>query len=192
MRALGLIALVSLSFAATALATVFGTVRGVVHDPQHRPVAGANLVLKAADSDYAKTATSDAEGQFTFDAVPLGTYSITVSSSGFAPAQQTFTILSGASPVLHFELQLGSQNQTITVLAEESPAQAESVTPTTLLDRNEIDSTPGATRTNNLALITNYVPGSYFTHDQLHIRGGHQVSWLIDGVSIPTQTSPAI
>jgi hypothetical protein len=30
-----------------------------------------------------------------------------------------------------------------------------------------------------------YVPGSYFTHDQLHIRGSHQVSWLIDGVPIP-------
>ena len=34
-------------------------------------------------------------------------------------------------------------------------------------------------------MITNYVPGSYVTHDQLHIRGGHQVSWLIDGVPIP-------
>jgi hypothetical protein len=34
-------------------------------------------------------------------------------------------------------------------------------------------------------MITDYVPGSYFTHDQLHIRGGHQVSWLIDGVPIP-------
>src|SRR5260370_4122126 len=34
-------------------------------------------------------------------------------------------------------------------------------------------------------MITNYVPGAYFTHDQLHIRGGHQVSWLIDGVAIP-------
>jgi outer membrane cobalamin receptor len=34
-------------------------------------------------------------------------------------------------------------------------------------------------------MITNYVPGSYETHDMLHMRGGHQVSWLIDGVQIP-------
>ena len=34
-------------------------------------------------------------------------------------------------------------------------------------------------------MITNYVPGAYMTHDQLHVRGGHQVSWLIDGVPIP-------
>jgi hypothetical protein len=34
-------------------------------------------------------------------------------------------------------------------------------------------------------MITNYVPGAYFTHDQLHIRGGHQTSWLVDGVPVP-------
>ncbi len=34
-------------------------------------------------------------------------------------------------------------------------------------------------------MITDYVPGSYVTHDQLHIRGGHQVSWLVDGVPVP-------
>ncbi len=34
-------------------------------------------------------------------------------------------------------------------------------------------------------MITDYVPGAYMTHDMLHMRGGHQVSWLIDGVQIP-------
>jgi outer membrane cobalamin receptor len=28
------------------------------------------------------------------------------------------------------------------------------------------------------------VPGSYVTHNQLHIRGGHQVTWLVDGVPV--------
>ncbi len=27
-------------------------VRGVVHDPQHRPIAGANVTLRAAHSDF--------------------------------------------------------------------------------------------------------------------------------------------
>ncbi len=36
-----------------------------------------------------------------------------------------------------------------------------------------------------MAMITDYVPGAYMTHDMLHMRGGHQVSWLIDGVEIP-------
>ena len=34
-------------------------------------------------------------------------------------------------------------------------------------------------------MITNYTPSAYMVHDQLHIRGGHQVSWLLDGVPVP-------
>ena len=29
------------------------------------------------------------------------------------------------------------------------------------------------------------MPGSYVVHDQLHVRGGHQVTWAIDGVPVP-------
>jgi len=166
-----------------ALATVFGTVRGIVHDPQHRPVAGIQVVLKARSSEFSQTAQTDANGEFHFDAVPLADYTVTVSPQGFATIEQSLSVLSGTAPVLHFELQLASQNQSILVSA--APAQGESVTPTTLVNRLEIQETPGAARTNSLAMITDYVPGSYFTHDQLHIRGGHQVSWLIDGVPIP-------
>ena len=34
-------------------------------------------------------------------------------------------------------------------------------------------------------MITDYVPAAYVTHDMLHMRGGHQVEFLIDGVPIP-------
>jgi outer membrane receptor protein involved in Fe transport len=171
--------------ASAAMATVFGTVRGIVHDPQHRPVADANVVLKARTSDYQQTQKTDAEGQFHFDAVPLGEYSVAVTQAAFAGEEQIVTVLSGAAPILHFELRIAAQSQSVTVSAEAAPAQAESVTPTTLIERQEISQTPGATRTNSLAMITDYTPGAYLTHDQLHIRGGHQVSWLIDGVPIP-------
>jgi outer membrane receptor protein involved in Fe transport len=64
-------------------------------------------------------------------------------------------------------------------------ANVDSVTPTTLIDREDIAQTPGADRTNSLAMITDYVPAAYVTHDMLHMRGGHQVDWLIDGVPVP-------
>jgi hypothetical protein len=168
-----------------AFATVFGTVRGIVHDPQHRPVPGSEVILKAKASDYTQKTVTDANGEFHFDAVPLGEYVVSVSSVSFATVEQEVTVLSGTAPILHFEMRLASQSQTVTVSAEASPGQTESVTPTTLVDRAQIQETPGATRTNSLAMITDYVPGAYYTHDQLHVRGGHQVSWLIDGVPIP-------
>jgi len=172
-------------FSETLLATVFGTVRGVIHDPSHRPIADAQVVLKSVDSDYTQTTRSNVNGEFQFDAAPLGEYIVTFSKAGFAPHEVRITVLSGAAPVIHVELQLAAQNETVTVTSDAGPAQIESVTPTTLTTREDIAMTPGASRANSLAMITNFVPGSYYTHDQLHIRGGHQTSWLIDGVPIP-------
>ena len=169
--------------AAAAFATVFGSVRGIVHDPQHRPVSGIQVVLKAKASDFNLTAHTDDAGQFHFDAVPLGEYTVAISDANFVSNQQSVAVLSGTAPILHFELRLPTQSETVIVSAD--AAQTETVTPTSLVDRLQIQETPGAARTNSLAMITDYVPGSYLTHDQLHVRGGHQVSWLIDGVSIP-------
>jgi outer membrane receptor protein involved in Fe transport len=182
----GVLFLAILCFVASGVfATVFGTVRGIVHDAKHRPVSGAEVLLKAENSDYTQTTHTNDDGDFHFDSVPLGEYKVTVAKTGFAQQEQRITVLSGAAPVLHLELQVAAQTQSVTVTSEAPPAQTESITPTTQITRQEIAETPGAARSNSLAMITNYVPGAYYTHDQLHVRGGHQVSWLIDGVSIP-------
>jgi hypothetical protein len=76
-------------------------------------------------------------------------------------------------------------NQTTVVVGQAEAANMDSVTPTTLVDREDIAQTPGADRTNSMAMITDYTPGAYVTHDMLHMRGGHQVDWLIDGVPVP-------
>src|SRR5260370_29332003 len=127
-------------------ATVFGTVRGIVHDPQHRPVSGILVVLKARASEFTLNTRTDDAGQFHFDAVPLGEYTVTVSDGNFVADPQSVGVLSGTAPILHFELRLPSQNQTVVVSAD--AAQTETVTPTTLVDRMQIQETPGAARTN--------------------------------------------
>ncbi len=166
-------------------AEIFGNVQGIVHDPQHRPIQDAAVDLKAQHSDYMQHQKTNDNGEFNFSAVPLGEYTVTVTATGFQSQVQNFTLISGTSPVLHFPMALASVNENTVVTGEPVSATMESVTPTTLLSREDIQQTPGADRTNSMAMITNYVPGSYVTHDQLHIRGGHQVSWLIDGVPIP-------
>src|SRR2546428_5369239 len=166
-----------------AFATVFGGVRGIVHDPQHRPVPDIKVILKARASDYTQSSLTDSAGQFQFDAVPLGEYTVTISDSTFMAGQQSVTVLSGTSPVLHLELRLPSQSQTVTVSAD--AAQTETVTPTSLVDRLQIQEAPGASRSNSLAMVADFVPGAYLSHDQLHIRGGHQGRWLTVSVPIP-------
>ncbi|HWW51965.1 MAG TPA: TonB-dependent receptor [Verrucomicrobiae bacterium] len=188
MRALVLFFLLAVALgvsAPLARATIFGSVRGIVHDPGHRPIAGATVTLKSAASSWSEITQTADDGGFTFNPVPLGDYELTVDHAGFESSKQTITIASDTSPLLHLPLRISAVNQTEVVSAQAEATRVDSVTPTTLLDRQDIARTPGANRTNSLQMITDYVPGSYYTHDQLHIRGGHQVSWLIDGVEIP-------
>jgi len=186
MRLIRLPLLISiLTTAMAAFATIFGSVRGVVHDPQHRPVQGAMVMLKSKSSDWAKSASTDANGEFTLNAVPLGDYSISVASPGFVQAVENVVVNSSTEPVVHFQLRLAGAKETLEVSGVPDVVPTDSATPVTLLNRQEIERTPGASRSNSMAMITDFVPGAYVTHDQLHIRGGHQTSWLVDGVPVP-------
>jgi hypothetical protein len=128
---------------------------------------------------------SKQDGSFSIPSLPLGDYVITVIQPGFAQDRQAVTLASDTSPVLHVELSVGSVQQTVAVSTQDTGANVNTVTPTTLVDRIDIAETPGADRTNSLAMITDYTPGAYMTHDMLHMRGGHQLNWQIDGVEIP-------
>jgi hypothetical protein len=176
---------VALTLAASfpAFASVFATVHGVVHDPQHRPIAGAAVTLKAADSDFLLRATTNADGEFELPECPIGVYRLGVTATGFAGAAETLTVASGTNPVVHIPLDVGPATETVMVRGD--AGAADTATPTTLITRQTIDETPGADRTLGTEMITDYVPGAYMTHDMLHMRGGHQTTWLIDGVAIP-------
>jgi len=169
-----------------ASATVLAGVRGVVHDPQHRPIPNAQISLQSVNSSFKLSATTNANGDFALSNAPIGVYRLTVEAPGFATATQTITVLSGTAPVLHIPLDLAGSTQTVVVHAADGESAAtDTATPVTLISREQIAETPGASRTLGMQMITDYVPGAYMTHDMLHIRGGHQTSWLIDGISIP-------
>src|SRR5260370_39285542 len=156
MRRVLLVVLLVLALGAAGLATVFGTVRGIVHDRQHRTVSGIQVVLKARGSESTLDARTDDAGQFHFDAVPLGEYTVAISDANFVADAQSVAVLSGTAPILHFELLLPTQNETVVVSAD--AAQTETVTPTNLGDRQHIQPNPGAARANSPAMTTNYVP----------------------------------
>src|SRR5258708_8406327 len=86
---------VAVSFACPAFASIFGTVRGIVHDVQHRPISGAHLQLHAKSSDWKRETLSDDEGRFPFDAVPAR--ASTIHHSLHALLQYSADLLSDAS-----------------------------------------------------------------------------------------------
>jgi hypothetical protein len=182
----------ALLFASIALvpahgwAAAFGGIHGTVRDTQARAVSGARVALRSTVSGAVQTATTDARGRFDFANVALGTYRLSVTRNGFLASSQPVTVEPGYFPAPQVVLLRSVQLAAVTVSAPaEPPPVVASVTPITLVDQVDIQRTPGADRTNSLAMITDYVPGAYVVHDQLHVRGGHQTAWLIDGVEIP-------
>jgi outer membrane receptor protein involved in Fe transport len=180
-----IVALIFLCCATSSYAAVFGDIRGIVFDPQHRAIAGANIRVRARASDFSQTVQSNSNGEFLFRAIPIGEYLVSIDAPGFKTLEQPVTVISGNAPVLHYYLTIAPVSQRVEVIASQAKTGTDSATPTTLVSREEISRAPGASRTNSLAFITDFVPGSYVTHNQLHVRGGHQVTWLIDGVPVP-------
>ena len=105
----------------TAQATVFGEIQGIVHDPQHRPIAGATVVLKSATSAFTLSMSTDSSGAFRFQTVPFGEYAVTVSQTGFATFTQPLSLASATSPILHFELSIATVKESVAIVGQPSP-----------------------------------------------------------------------
>jgi outer membrane receptor protein involved in Fe transport len=183
-KVIALAAVVAAS-ASPVVASVFGDVRGLVLDPQQKPIAGSHVTLQASPSSAPRTVQTDARGEFLFRALPLGEYVLSVESAGFAKTARALTVVSDSVPLLRLALAIAPLSESTEVVAASSIVGSDSPTPESLVDRQQIEETPGADRANSLAMLVNVTPGAYMTHDQLHVRGGHQISWLVDGVPVP-------
>jgi outer membrane receptor for ferrienterochelin and colicin len=182
---LSAVLLVLLCSATAAFGSVFGDVRGVARDANGQVVAGATVTLRSRTSDLSRSAQTSSSGEFTFRAVPIGEYTLTVAAKGFADAMSRVTVVSDSVASIEVTLKVGQISQRVNVMAMDDAMPADSTAPVTLVSRQQILRMPGGDRTNSLSVITNRVPGAYVTHNQLHLRGGHQVTWLVDGVPVP-------
>jgi hypothetical protein len=175
----------ALILSASAYAQVFGTVKVTVRDPQNLIVPNAAVSVKAVGSSWSQTAMSTAQGEATFLAVPFGRYSISVKAEGFDLAGREIEVISNTQTAVQVQLALAGLAQSVDVTGTIQTVNPESSTTQTLTHRDDILLQPSTDRSGSLAMITNNVPGTYVMHDHLHSRGGHGVTWEIDGVPVP-------
>ena len=184
--------LLSGAFAAAsslAQAQGFGAVRGMIKDPSGAVAVGATVSLKAVGSAWIQTTHADDEGAFSINAVPIGEYSLQVDHTGFKTITRTLQITVGSSPNVELTLELSSTSTSVDVTAAVTPIEAtapDAASPPVLVSRQDIlEGLPGADRMSSLQFITETTPGAFVLHDHLHVRGGHQIDYLIDGVPVP-------
>lgn len=142
--------------------TVTGSITGVVTDSSGAVINGARVVAHALDTGIDTASTTNADGVYRIQFLPIGHYQVTVQANGF----QTSTVPAFSLEVLQIatfnvKMQVGSASTTVGVSAAAPILNAESPT---------IDSTFTANTIANLPLngldfsaLTLYLPGSVNT-----------------------------
>jgi outer membrane cobalamin receptor len=171
--------------AVAAHATIFGIVQGTARDASHQPVRSATVTLQSETSAWKAVVRTDRQGRYAFLTVPLGDYRLSAGAPGLTAREQRISIAGGASLTADVDLAVAAVSANVEVTAQTVAIDTRSPAVRTTVTRADIARTPGADDPNSLSMITDFVPSAYMVHDQLHIRGGHQTDWLIDGVAVP-------
>jgi len=103
---------------AFAQATASGTIQGTVTDKSGAVVSGAQVVAKNKGTDFERTAATSDTGYYRFELLPVGTYTVTVTKTGFASVSQTIEILIGQTTTVNAELKPGATSEIIEVTSE--------------------------------------------------------------------------
>ncbi|WLE63515.1 TonB-dependent receptor [Burkholderia plantarii] len=192
---LAALALASLPARAAAPGVALG---GTVTDTAGAPVDAAEVVLTDAAGHQVARLATDPAGRFTAAPVTPGTYSLSVSSPGFAAVTRTVSPAAGhpAEIAVTLPVDVTAQNvPTISVTARRLDAARNGLLPETgssiyRITSKDIEAMPqGADTPLNRVLLQ--APGvANDSYGQLHVRGDHaDLQYRINGILIPEPIS---
>jgi hypothetical protein len=160
-----LIPILALSFSSSNAQQLTGTLSGIATDQTDARIPSAHVIIKNDASGDIRDTTADSSGFFSVTALMPGTYTVTISSKGFASWEESGIVLNqGDSRTLpNIHLKIGSEATAVTVI---SGADAEIAT-----DNAEISATlnneliDSATLTGrNAAELIKMMPGVTFNN----------------------------
>jgi len=187
--ALVLISATMLSSTFANAQSTFGSIVGVVRDPNGLVIAGAKVTLLSTDEHGARDASSDSDGAFQFMNVKPGRYEITASSDGFALFRlQSLELQARQTLRADLVLKVKSASETVEVGDSAPMVNTESATLSDTKDFLQVSQLPvnyrGATTSSMAVLDT--VPGAQQdANGSVSIGGGlpSQVQYSVDGAS---------
>ncbi len=201
---LALLAVTGLTFAgsyATAQSSTSGSISGTVTDSSGAVISGASVKVTNTDrGEDIRALKTDSAGFYTLESLPLGTYSVTISDSGFKTEVVTGLVLHAADALtVNRTLVPGGVNEVVSVTAGAAQLNLEDATSQSLIDSTQLNEMPLVTR--NYETLLNLQPGVVFggaTDDltrgpaglsgasstvSFSVNGGRNTSngWTIDG-----------
>ena len=98
----------------------YGAVRGIVTDAQGATITKATVTLVSESTKLERSTISNGSGEYVFNAIEPGKYTISVSGDGFKKTDQSGIIVdSGNTIALDLKLQVGSTSEVVEVSAAE-------------------------------------------------------------------------
>ncbi|MEO8127543.1 MAG: TonB-dependent receptor [Bryobacteraceae bacterium] len=180
-----------------------GTILGTVTDPSGAVVAGAQVAAKKLDTDETRTLTTDETGNYQFNALPPGTYSLTASAPAFKTGVVSNLVLRvNTQTRADFSMQIGSTSDTVKVTASAPLLQTNTAALGTAIDNRTVLELPLNAR--NFFDLVALTPGALKTvggssvMDQRSIEIGGirntSTNAMLDGVdfSVANINNPAI
>jgi hypothetical protein len=112
-------AVLCLALVATAWASVTGSISGTVKDNTDAVMPSVTVVATNQDTGVKHTTQSNAEGVYSFLALPAGTYRVDVQQSGFKDFRKIDIVLNANAALrLDIPLQVGEVTDTVEVTAD--------------------------------------------------------------------------
>jgi len=119
------------------------TIEGVVMDESGAVVSGAEVEVRRPATGFVQTKTTDSNGRYVFNAVPVGTYDVTVTMSGFQPVKhEGVTLTVGARQSLDVTIRVSPVTEAVTVTGEAPLVETSRVTYQQTLSENAIHNLP--------------------------------------------------
>ncbi len=184
--------------AALAGAQTFrGAINGTVTDPTGGVVANAQVKAVDTGTSVEHTTTTTSDGQFVFQDLPLGTYKVIVTASGFA-VTTTDNVPVTAGQVYSLPVKLGMAKQSTTVEVSAAAIALDTTTPTqtfTIADQS-VQDMPLNGRDFSQLIGTSAGYGGYSVGGFGSLNGtrANQMNWQIDGTdnNDPWHNIPAV
>lgn len=170
------LAVLTLSTIATvsghAQATDRGAIEGTVLDQAKHPVTGATLVLRDPATGAERSASSDEQGLFHFEALTPALYVLQASAPSFATWQADALVLVGTVTTLRATLPIGRVSEVVHVEEVAPVIDSTTVAVSTTLDAAMIDDLPSSSRRwSDFALLTPAVTPDAAADGLLSFRG---------------------
>jgi hypothetical protein len=95
-----------------------GTILGVVKDASGAAVPAASMTVVNSDTNQTRTGTTEEDGSYRFDSLPVGNYQVRAEKTGFSTVQNTLTLTVAQQAMVNFSMAVGALSQSVTATTE--------------------------------------------------------------------------